>query len=282
MRWTVVAAAAAVPVLLLVGALGMGGGISTSADAAPATTPEHDPVPPAGVRMLFVRAAQDFGVPESLLLAVAAEESGFDPHARSSAGALGIMQMLRSTFAEWAGRLGLSPAADPTDPSVEIPVAAAKLAADGAARGRLEAALRAYNPDDAYVARVLARQRDYEAWLSGPSVPPGATTVAFPFGECTWYAAQHHAVIWSGDAKDWIANAAAKGIRSTSIPSVGAIAVYAPGGAGHYDHAHGHVAIVTAVGPTSYTVTEMNYAGFGLVDSRTLPLPDPDVLGLIP
>ena len=281
MRW-MVAAAAVLPLLLLLGALGIQGGIPTSADAVPATTPEHDPVPPTGVRPLFVRAAQDFGVPESLLLAVAAEESGFDAHARSSAGALGIMQMLPSTFAEWAGRLGLSPTADPTDPTVEIPVAAAKLAADGAATGQLEAALHAYNPDDAYVARVLARQRDYEAWLSGPNVPPGAATAAFPFGECTWYAAQQHAVTWSGDAKDWIANAAAKGIRSTSIPSVGAIAVYAPGGAGRYDHAHGHVAIVTDVGPTAYTVTEMNYAGFGLVDSRTLRLPDPDALGFIP
>jgi hypothetical protein len=45
-------------------------------------------------------------------------------------------------------------------------------------------------------------------------------------------------------------------------------------GAG-YDARDGHVAVVTAVTPTSYTVSEMNYLGEGVVDARTVPWPDP-------
>src|SRR2546428_11938048 len=61
-------------------------------------------------------------------------------------------------------------------------------------------------------------------------VPEGGYPDPFPFGECTWWAAYNHTVTWSGDAKDWLANARAKGIATTDFPSVGALAVYRPGG----------------------------------------------------
>lgn len=111
-------------------------------------------------------------------------------------------------------------------------------------------------------------------------VPPGGFPDTFPWGQCTYWAAYNHLVTWKGNAWQWLANAAAKGISSTDAPAVGAIAVYpkAPG----YNREFGHVAIVIAVTSTTYTVSEMNYSAFGVVDTRTIALPDPKVEGFIP
>ena len=87
-------------------------------------------------------------------------------------------------------------------------------------------------------------------------------------------------VTWSGNAEEWVANAAAQGVAATPTPSVGSLAVWAAGSG--YDARDGHVAVVTAVTPTSYTVSEMNYLGEGVVDARTIPWPDPRVLGFLP
>ena len=44
--------------------------------------------------------AVEYNIPPEVIFAVIKTESGFDPNARSSAGALGLMQMMPSTF-EW-------------------------------------------------------------------------------------------------------------------------------------------------------------------------------------
>ncbi len=54
------------------------------------------------------RYSSEFGVPESLCYAVIKCESGFDSGAVSSAGAMGLMQMLPSTFFDLCSRLGES------------------------------------------------------------------------------------------------------------------------------------------------------------------------------
>ena len=86
---------------------------------------------------LFERAQQTYGVPASLLAAVAHQESGFSGTAVSPAGARGLMQLMPGT----AAALGVN-ASDPTQ------------AVDGAARllrgllsefGRTDLALAAYN-----------------------------------------------------------------------------------------------------------------------------------------
>ena len=74
-------------------------------------------------------------------------------------------------------------------------------------------------------------------------VPLGGYPDHFPFGQCTWWAAYNHRVSWGGDARDWIANASAQGIRVEGMPSVGAIVSYRPSGA--YSTL-GHIAIVVA------------------------------------
>ncbi len=110
-------------------------------------------------------------------------------------------------------------------------------------------------------------------------VPSGGFLDPFPYGQCTWWAAYNRRVSWSGNAADWLANAKAQGVPTSEAPSVGAIAIYRPGG--DYS-AYGHVAIVIAVAPRSYTVSEMNALGWGRVSTRVLRWPDPQVQGFIP
>jgi hypothetical protein len=110
-------------------------------------------------------------------------------------------------------------------------------------------------------------------------VPTGGYPDAFPFGQCTWWVAFNRQVTWGGDARDWARNAQAQGILTSPLPSVGAIAVYRPGGA--YS-ALGHVAVVVGMTATTYTVSEMNAPNWGRVDARTIPWPDPAVEAFIP
>ena len=111
------------------------------------------------------------------------------------------------------------------------------------------------------------------------SVPSSGYPNSFPAGQCTYYAAWQHRVTWSGNAGDWYANAQAQGAHVTNSPTVGAIAVWR---AGPRYSIYGHVGIVIAVAPTSYTVAEMNYRGVGVVDQRVVGWPDSDVEGFIP
>ena len=110
------------------------------------------------------------------------------------------------------------------------------------------------------------------------SVPTGGYPDPFPFGQCTWWAAYNHPVSWGGNAADWLANARAQGVATSDVPSTGAIAVFEPGGA--YS-ALGHVAVVVAVTPDSYTVSEMNAPVWGEVATRVIAWPDPHVRGFI-
>ena len=56
------------------------------------------PIPPA-FRQAFVRAARDTGFQLSMLVAVAEEESRFQPDARSAADARGLLQVMPTTAA---------------------------------------------------------------------------------------------------------------------------------------------------------------------------------------
>ena len=111
-------------------------------------------------------------------------------------------------------------------------------------------------------------------------VPPGGFPGAgrFPYGQCTWWAAFNRNVSWNGNGGDWLLNAAAKGYATSATPQYKSIVVY-PAGRGYSQY--GHVAVVVAVTPTSYTVSEMNYKGLGIVDQRTVAWPDPVVEGFI-
>lgn len=82
-------------------------------------------------------------------------------------------------------------------------------------------------------------------------------------GYCTWYAKNRRPDLPNnlGNANTWVARASAQGIPTGSAPQAGAI-----GQQGN------HVVYVERVNADgSVTVSEMNYAGFGVVSSRTVP-----------
>lgn len=122
-------------------------GTSTSA-AAPATVGSGPggalsgagaSVAPASLAPLIDQVAQAHGLPASLLRALVQEESGFNPNARSSAGAMGLTQLMPGT----AATLGVT---DPWDPVENLNGGATYLA--GLLQdygGNVSLALAAYN-----------------------------------------------------------------------------------------------------------------------------------------
>ena len=105
-------------------------------------------------------------------------------------------------------------------------------------------------------------------------------------GQCTYYAAhkarfaffvisENKIFRWfGGNANRWLANAKANGFKTSSTPSVGAIAVFQQGGARYYSY--GHVAIVEEVDHANnrMKVSDMNYWGLWTVTVRWIALND--------
>jgi surface antigen len=122
------------------------------------------------------------------------------------------------------------------------------------------------------------------AFSTSTSASSQVAVAGWPWGQCTWYVALRRAqmgepVTWGGNAWEWLANAEAQGKPTSLVPLPGEIVVYRRGGP--YDPRYGHVALVIAVSPTSYTVSEANYYGLGVIDDRSIPWPDPHVAGFI-
>nr|WP_281373353.1 transglycosylase SLT domain-containing protein [Kineococcus aurantiacus] len=132
------AAGTAVAASLLTGLSGLTGtsGTGTASYVRPAalssTTSKSAPYEAA-----FTAAEQQYGLPAGLLKAVAKQESGFNPAARSRAGAVGLMQFMPAT----ARGLGL----DPTDPFASIDAAGKYLSQHLKTFGSVSLALAAYN-----------------------------------------------------------------------------------------------------------------------------------------
>jgi surface antigen len=89
----------------------------------------------------------------------------------------------------------------------------------------------------------------------------------FPYGYCTWWVAHRRNVPWSGNAYQWWYNAQQFGFNEGQVPMVGAIMVQGIS----WTSPVGHVAYVESVNADgSFTVSEMNYGGWGRVDYRTI------------
>ena len=88
-------------------------------------------------------------------------------------------------------------------------------------------------------------------------------------GNCTHYVwTRRPDLTYLGDAGDWRANAARRGIPSGSQPVVGAIAWWSRAASPKY----GHVAYVQSVSGDTFTVKEMNHAGYNIVTQRTFTI----------
>ena len=102
----------------------------------------------------------------------------------------------------------------------------------------------------------------------------GGSGHRFPYGYCTWYVAQKRYVPWGGNAISWLSNARASGKPTGRTPRPGAIMVSG-------ESRWGHVALVESVSGSSFTVSEMNYVGFGRKSTRTISTNSGFVRGFI-
>jgi surface antigen len=102
----------------------------------------------------------------------------------------------------------------------------------------------------------------------------GSSYNRFPYGWCTYYVASRRNVPWSGNAGDWYWNAQVAGYAVGRTPAPGAIMVTGESG-------WGHVAYVESVSGGSFTVSEMNYNGWGVVSSRTITTSSIPLYGFI-
>jgi hypothetical protein len=124
------------------------------------------------------------GLEPTLILAIMAIESSFNPFAQSSVGAQGLMQVLTRVHDEKFKPFGGTHAA--FDPITNLRVGVQVLKDCIARAGSLEAGLKYYVgaanlPDDGgYAGKVLAEQTHLKMVASGSSVPPTIRLVPLP------------------------------------------------------------------------------------------------------
>lgn len=116
---------------------------------------------PDGYYDTVVKYSEEYGVPAELVLAVIKAESGFDSSAKSSAGAIGLMQLLPSTYEWLAEKLGDTPISLALyDPDTNIKYGVYYLKYLHSKFGTWERALIAYNWGEGNLANFLS-EKDY-------------------------------------------------------------------------------------------------------------------------
>ena len=183
-------AAAVVAALALIGAAGASGAsnpVLTVVGATPALPSAEIPNAPGSVAMppdlstpplvprtmtfgdlnaLWHRAATAYGIPWQVLAAINKIESNFGRNmGPSSAGAVGWMQFMPSTWQRWGTDASGDGLADPWDPEDAVFSAARYLAAAGAHED-LSRGVFAYNHADWYVQQVLSLANVYSGGTS--------------------------------------------------------------------------------------------------------------------
>lgn len=155
-----------------------------------------------GVEPLSVLVAEAYESGEkaqidpTLILAVMAIESGFNPYAQSPVGAQGLMQVMTKVHIEKFEVFGATPAA--FDPLTNLKVGVQVLKDCIARAGSVEGGLKLYvgavdNSPDSYLGRVLAEHNRLRKVAQGQQVPttePSAGAVAAAGLENLWGKAQ--------------------------------------------------------------------------------------------
>jgi len=136
-------------------------------------TARFGPLSFTALRPIWQAAGLAYGIPWSVLAAINEVETGFGRNlGPSSAGAVGWMQFLPSTWARWGLDANGDGVADPNDPTDAIFSAARYLAACGG-QVDIAAAVYCYNHSQAYVAEVLSLAARYAAGGGAASVFAG-------------------------------------------------------------------------------------------------------------
>lgn len=155
------------------------------------------------------------------------------------------------------------------------------------AGANLQAGIRLVLPDGVlpeeeqpgYVARrptpsYAYNSRGYQRRQISSSYARASVGNRYASGNCTWYVYERRLALgrpigsfW-GNANTWSASARAAGYIVNRIPAPGAIFQSAAGGGGY-----GHVGIVERVEGGRVFVSDMNFAGYGVVTHRELPNP---------
>ena len=101
-----------------------------------------------GLQQYAANQAQKYGVPVNVLLAQINQESGWNPNARSNAGAIGIAQFMPATWNGLMKRYGLS--GSPTNPQLALQVMARYMGGLIHQYGDVRDALSVYNSGKAW------------------------------------------------------------------------------------------------------------------------------------
>lgn len=121
--------------------------------------------------------AWEFGIPSEILYSVILTESGFNPHAVSSAGAIGLMQITPDTY-DWLLYLRKEESSGKlTDPETNIKYGAYFLSYLYGKFGKWDTVFAAYN---AGLNRV-------NAWIDDPRYSDGSSLVNIPYKETENY-----------------------------------------------------------------------------------------------
>lgn len=128
---------------------------------------------------LAKHAAREFDVPLAMILAVIRTESDFRPHAVSSAGAMGLMQLMPETFAYLRDERFEETLSDRAvfDPETNIRYGTYYLSYLCERFDDWKTVLAAYNAGESRVSD----------WLSDPEISPGGILTSIPFPETEQY-----------------------------------------------------------------------------------------------
>lgn len=141
---------------------------------------------PTDYAELVSTSAVEFGVPRSVIFAVINTESSFHADATSSAGAMGLMQLMPETFEWLLSKSGENYTTNALyEPAVNIRYGTMLLAALHDEFGSWDTAYAAYNAG-------LNRVR---LWLSDPDIAEDGVLTEIPYGETERYVKKVEAAV---------------------------------------------------------------------------------------